>query len=78
MDDRLPTVKDHAGKNRLIFARNDKQPHEFWVPLLEKAFVKYVSLTRYRYTGWPKLFYLISRPYVSNGRAIDMVVVRRS
>ena len=41
VDDRLPTVKNHNGMNELIFARNSSQPHEFWIPLLEKAFVKY-------------------------------------
>ena len=40
IDDRIPTVKDRSGKNELIFGRNSDQPHEFWVPLMEKAFVK--------------------------------------
>ena len=37
VDDRLPTIS-----NQLIYARNDTEPHEFWVPLLEKAYAKYV------------------------------------
>lgn len=40
IDDRIPTVKDRSGVNRLIFGRNSDQPYEFWVPLMEKAFVK--------------------------------------
>ena len=44
VDDRLPTVKNQNGVNELIFARNSNQPNEFWIPLLEKAFVKYVDL----------------------------------
>ena len=42
VDDRLPTVKDQNGINQLIFARNSRQRNEFWIPLIEKAFVKYV------------------------------------
>ena len=40
VDDRIPTVKDWRGVNQLIFGRNSDQPREFWVPLMEKAFVK--------------------------------------
>jgi len=43
VDDRLPTEKDQNGVNQLIFGRNNSQPHEFWIPLMEKAFVKYVQ-----------------------------------
>ena len=39
IDDRLPTVREN-GVSRLIFARNDDEPDEFWVSLMEKAFVK--------------------------------------
>lgn len=40
VDDRLPTVRDQNGVNHLIFARNSDQPTEFWLSLMEKAFVK--------------------------------------
>jgi len=40
IDDRLPTEKNWRGLSELIFGRNSDQPYEFWVPLMEKAFVK--------------------------------------
>jgi len=40
IDDRIPTKKDWKGVNQVIFGRNSDQPYEFWVPLMEKAFVK--------------------------------------
>jgi len=44
VDDRLPSQKLWNAGNELIFARNQSEPHEFWIPLLEKAFAKYVGL----------------------------------
>jgi len=38
IDDRLPT-----SGGRLLFGSNKLQPNEFWVPLLEKAYAKFVS-----------------------------------
>lgn len=38
IDDRLPTYSGN-----LIYSKNVKQPNEFWVPLLEKAFAKWVA-----------------------------------
>jgi len=40
VDDRLPTNKDDNGVNQLIFGRNNCQLNEYWVPLMEKAYVK--------------------------------------
>jgi hypothetical protein len=42
VDDYLPT--NQLGE--LLFSRNDIYPNEFWVPLFEKAFAKYVLLIR--------------------------------
>jgi len=39
VDDRLPTIH-----GQLIYGRNQSQPNEFWVPLLEKAYAKYAVL----------------------------------
>ena len=39
VDDRLPTIH-----GQLIYGRNQSQPNEFWVPLLEKAYAKYALL----------------------------------
>ena len=36
IDDRLPCTKD----GQLIYARSEKQKHEFWPALLEKAYAK--------------------------------------
>jgi len=50
VDDRLPTKKNANGINELIFGQNKSQPHEYWIPLCEKAFVKYMlnSFNSYR------------------------------
>lgn len=37
IDDRLPWYKD-----TLVFCQNRKDPDEFWAPLLEKAYAKYI------------------------------------
>lgn len=46
LDSRLPCVMDGRGQPELIFARS-KDPKEFWVPLIEKAFAK-IHNSRYQ------------------------------
>lgn len=40
VDDYLPT---NAANTELLFSHNDIYPNEFWVPLFEKAFAKFMG-----------------------------------
>ena len=45
VDDRLPTQRRWHGISQLIFASNESQSDEYWIPLIEKAFVKYILIS---------------------------------